>query len=269
MPLVRRCVGTLLLALAIGGCRPAKPVADDVVARQALADLQAGRTGAVLGRLDPTLVTQTTDAPAALRTLADSLRPYLPVDSAKLVGWNIVDRPDDHSATLTYELRGHGHWALTSVTLHGQGAAARIFGMHYEAEPASLATANAFTLAHKSAKHYAFLALALAAAAFAIGSAILLAATRSMPRRWGWALVALVGVGVFRLNWSTGESAVQPLQVQLFSAGFAKAGEVAPWLLSFALPLGAVVALTRRRQRLQALRHARAAEPAGSQAPAA
>jgi hypothetical protein len=63
-----------------------------------------------------------------------------------------------------------------------------------------------------------------------------------LPRKWLWVLFILAGVGKFAVNWTSGEWGIAPLSLQLLSAS-AVASLYGPWILSFSLPLGAIVFL--------------------------
>jgi hypothetical protein len=91
------------------------------------------------------------------------------------------------------------------------------------------------------------LALAAACALFSLGAALAAALTR-MPRRWLWALAALVGVTKLTVDWSTGTWQWAPLQFVLFSAGVIRPGPLANWLVTVAFPLGPLLAMQRVRR---------------------
>ena len=65
-------------------------------------------------------------------------------------------------------------------------------------------------------------------------------------------VVVLVAVGAVQLNWSTGAVFTSLVHLQLLGSGAVKQGIAAPWVLSAAFPLGAVLALAKRRRFLRA-----------------
>ncbi len=69
-----------------------------------------------------------------------------------------------------------------------------------------------------------------------------------MPRRFVWAAAALVGVGSFQLDWTSGATRILPFQLMLLGAGFLRANEAAPWIMMFGFPMGALWALSRYRR---------------------
>ena len=62
-----------------------------------------------------------------------------------------------------------------------------------------------------------------------------------LSRKWLWIIGILLGFVKFSLNWTTGQVGFQIISFQLLGAGFSKAGLVAPWTLSFTLPIVAVI----------------------------
>ena len=95
--------------------------------------------------------------------------------------------------------------------------------------------------------HYMVLLLTIACVLLTLGAAVVV--WRTAPRRrWVWTGVALLGLGRFGINWTTGETFFNPLVLQMFGGGFVRTGYVGPWFLSFGLPAGAIYALWRVRQ---------------------
>jgi hypothetical protein len=107
---------------------------------------------------------------------------------------------------------------------------------------------NRFDFRGKSARHYFWLLLTILAAAASLVTAVWIATRRQMPKRWRWVLASLLGVGAFSINWSSGEMVFNPISIQLAAAAVTRAGPVAPWILTFGLPVGAVAALVRYRR---------------------
>jgi hypothetical protein len=68
-----------------------------------------------------------------------------------------------------------------------------------------------------------------------------------MPNRGLWALLALFGTGAITINWTSGAVSAQLFMLQFLSSGAAHAAPAAPWLLTFAFPLGPILAWQRLR----------------------
>ena len=230
----------------------------DAFGRRLIQFTETGDSVAIMGSLDSTLAAATPWG--VIKAVSDSVAAFQP-DSASLIGWNVTVTPGHYQADLTYELRGNG-WALVTMGLSRHDGTLRANGFHFERSNASLSELNAFTMAGRNWRHYLVLGLAFVFLIFCVGSAIIIVRT-PMPRRWLWALGAFIGLGQFGINWSTGEMFSNPLRFQLLCAAAVRPGLVAPWLVSFALPVGAGLALLRRHQFLSA-RAARATPEAAA-----
>ncbi len=168
------------------------------------------------------------------------------LDSAKLVGWNVVAMAETRSGTLTYEAHGGPGSALLTVGVARAESSSRITGFRWQAMAAPLADLNAFSLSKRSPAHYLYLVLAGLSVIACLGGAVW-AGVRGMGLPW--VLLCLVGVGKATINWTTGQQAFSPLSIQLFGAGYFRPGLVGPWFVSWALPLGTIIMLLRWRAR--------------------
>jgi hypothetical protein len=149
---------------------------------------------------------------------------------------------------LTYELHSSFSWFLANVASVDTAGTWFVEGVSARTITQPLEVTTRFSLSNKSFVHYLWLVLTIACAAVSLGSAVFIASRRSMPKRWRWVLVCLVGVGTFQLNWATGATSFALLQFLLASAAFVRGGPAAPWILSFATPVGAFLALSRYRR---------------------
>lgn len=173
----------------------------------------------------------------------DSLLGGQQLDSLHVVGSQVDIIDGVRHVNLAYEARPTMGRILASVATVDSAGTWFVVGLSARTIPAPVSELTAFTLAGRSPKHFAWLALTILCAAVSIGTAAWFATRRDMPGKWQWALFALVGVGAFRLDWSTGDSFRQLLHVQLLSAGAMRPGPFAPWVLTFAFPLGAILGL--------------------------
>ncbi len=252
---------TPLLALSLG-CVLAKPDPEsDALARRVVGLIESGDSAALATALDPSLTTST--AWENIRILRDTLM-HFHRDSIALVGSNVYQSPDEFSATITYEMHGDG-WALVTVPVVRRQAGLVVSGVQFERESVSLSDANAFRVSGQDWRHYLVLVLAVVSLAICLGTSLVMLLS-PMPKRFRWALLALLGIGQFTMNWSTGEVSSTLLRVQLLGAGYFRPGFVGPWLVSFSLPLGAVMALLHRSKALAAPHHADATPPPDSPA---
>lgn len=178
------------------------------------------------------------------------------VDSAHLIGAHtfhstVIGAESQRRVSLSYELRAEKGWRVATINSRDSAGVLRIEGFHVDTLAAPLAELNAFDLSGKPPLYYVWLVAAAFAFLTCVVAAVVVARTRGMPRRWLWAALSLIGLVKFSLNWTTGAYSVQPIAFQVLAFGFQRAIPVGPWIVSFALPILAVVALVRRRRWLR------------------
>jgi hypothetical protein len=232
-----------VLALAMAGCRAPEPPRDfDHVARTFLAVLAQDQLDSALalcrfeGNPDTVRI--------ALEQGSRFIAPFA-IDSAQLVGWNIVSM-NDTRADLTYEAHAGPRWAVLQIQVLRSEASYSILGFRWQPSPARLADLNAFTLRGRPVADYPYLVLAIASLLACLGGAVV-----AGVRRMGllWVLFCLIGIGKATINWTTGQQTYNPLSFQILGIGFFRPGIVAPWFVSWSLPLGTILVLLKSRSR--------------------
>lgn len=151
-------------------------------------------------------------------------------------------------------------WLIVSAMLTGEPGSFRILQFNVQPAPGRLSELNAFSFKDKTPLHYTFFFLTIAAFTLTAFAFVQCLRTRGLRRKWLWAFFTLWGVFAFTLNWSSGEVQVNPVSLHLFSAGFGRAGWVGPWGFTFAIPIGAIALLLKRRN---LLRRASTVTPSG------
>lgn len=185
------------------------------------------------------------------------------MDSMKVIGANTVKSADTRRVSLTYELSDQPKgWLLANVSTLDSAGTWFVEGASVQPIARPLEEIDRFTLSGKPPLFFLFMIVTALCAVVSLGVSGFMATRKGMPNRWWWALASLIGVGSLSLNWATGQVGFNLLTIQLFAAGAVATGPYAPWVLNFALPLGAMAALAKFRswRRLSD----RAASPAGA-----
>ncbi len=164
-----------------------------------------------------------------------------------------------HFNDITYEAHLDDKWLVADLALSPKGSGYDVLGVHAAVLPRSLEETNAFTLVGKRLVNYLVLLLACASVAFIFFTLIRVIRTPGI-RRWPWILGSVLGVGVFKLNWTLGIGQFHPLSVNLFGAGISRTGTAGPWILSFGVPIFAILFHVRRRSLLKAVPESTGAE---------
>ena len=194
--------------------------------------------------LDPSLRGPTTRT--ALQQVADQFPQQAPKE-IQILGANTVTSSERTTYDFTLQYVSPDKWLLASVVLQKQGGHTLVTGVHVNPLKTSLQQINAFTLQGKGLIHYMFLVLAVAVPVFVLGVLVLCIRTQVPRRKWLWVLFIILGFVQFSLNWTDGTVNVMALSFLLFGAGFFQAGPAAPYILTVALPIGAMLFLMKRR----------------------
>ena len=240
----------LTLLIALYGCDQQVafdalvPKAESEFAKQHLAQLAAKDFRSVESRLDASLITP--DTRAKLEQMAQLFPDGAP-KSIATIGAHTNTVNGTTSYNLSYEYEYPKTWLVANVVLQRRGADLIVLGTHVNPATQSLKDTNQFNLRGKSALHYLVLALAICVPLFVVYSLALCFRTTFPKRKWLWVLFVGVGLVQVSINWTTGAFGIQPLSFLLLGAGFVRAGPYAPVILTFALPVGAVIFLYKRR----------------------
>lgn len=242
------CVAGLAL---LGGCsaddmvRRITPPEADTRAREYLALFTRRQVDSAMARLHPQLATA--DARVQLGKI-EAVLGGQQLDSMAIVGVQVNAINGTRHANISYQMHSPGGYFLGNVATVDSIGTWFVEGVSARTLERSLEEQTRFTLAGKSPIHYFWLVLTAVCGIVSLGTMGFIASRRGMPRRWRWALASIIGVSPVDLNWATGLTGVRPFSLQLGAAAFMHAGRYAPWIITFALPLGAIVALDRYRR---------------------
>ena len=217
-------------------------------AKTVLQLISDAQTDSLVALLSPDIPSDTV---RSIMPVLSSVMASVDIDSLHFIGANINQDVGTkvRQVNLSYEgpTRDGNGWVACNVAVRYDGEHAEVVGFNVYPLSSSLESQHAFTLANRPARHYLWLAFALLVPVCTIGTAVHVARTR-VPRRWAWAAVALVATPVFALNWSSGEVSTQIVRLVLFGGAAFRPGPTSPWILSFGLPTGALLAYLRVRR---------------------
>ncbi|WP_295640325.1 hypothetical protein [uncultured Methylibium sp.] len=243
-----------VLALVLSACDQEAmfekfvPKEEAALAKQVIFQLTARDFASVEAQLDPSL--RSPDLRSKLDEMAKQVPSGEPM-SIRTVGAHTNTTNSITRFDLTFEYQYKDTWLVANAVLERRDGKVVVQGIHFTPRTRSLEAENAFTLAGKSALHYAVLALAVAIPLLVVYALIVCVRTKVPKRKWLWLLFVAVGLVQFQFNWTTGAWGIQPLSFALLGAGFFKAGPVAPYIFTLAFPLGALVFLKKRRSYAQ------------------
>jgi hypothetical protein len=221
------------------------PADADARARAYLGLFAAGRADSATARLLPAL--QGPQADQQLARIGGLLQGQR-LDSTHVIGAQTNVFNGVRHVNMTYEMHSGRGWLVANVATVDSASGWFVEGVYVTPIERPLEETTGFTLRGKTAIHYLWLTLTILAAACSLGTAVWIGSRRGMPGRWRWVAGSLIGLGGFSLDWTSGETAIRLAHLQLGAAGIVRAGLAAPWIITFALPIGAIAALMRYRQ---------------------
>jgi len=148
---------------------------------------------------------------------------------------------------LTYQIHFSDGWVLAEVIVRSSNGARSITGAHFNSLPDSLEVLNRFSLKNKTPTHYLFFAACVLIPIFVFATAVVCIFS-GVRLRWLWIIFILLPLGQFQLNWTTGAVNVKPIAFVLLGSACYRSGLYGPWLVRFAIPIGAIVFLAVRRR---------------------
>jgi hypothetical protein len=146
-----------------------------------------------------------------------------------------------------YEYEYDDSWVYYSFKLVEQDGQFKVYAFNLSPFENSLRAVHQFTLNDKGLLHYFFLFMIIAIPLFILIS-IGFSIKTPLKKKWLWIIFMLLGFVSFNLNWTDGEFGMKLLTFKLLGAGFSKTGIIAPWIFSFAIPVGAIAFWFKRAQ---------------------
>lgn len=252
----RYLLPTIMIGLLLAGCdqkallQKFVPKDDDAFARRFLDAVRTGDYAAADQMLVPSL--RSAKSESGLREINHVLAHGEPV-SVEIIGCNVFTNASSQGTTrttnLSYQIHFQDSWAAGNIAVGHQENATAIVDSHFQSIPDSLEVLNRFTFAGKSVVHYLVFAVCIAIPLLILIALIICIRSR-IRRKWLWIIFILLGFVQFHFDWSSGQFSVQLISFALFGASCFRSSPYAPWILGFAIPVGAILFLLLRRRLL-------------------
>jgi len=168
--------------------------------------------------------------------------------SIKLVGAQKYSQNGVTSLNTTFEYQFPEGWLLVNVAIEKRDGTKVITGFNVYPRTQSLEEENRFSLVGKQPIHYFVLAGMIAAVLISLYALVACMRSKALSKKWLWILFILVGMSQLKVNWTSGAWGIVPLSIQLLSAGVV-AQPYGPLILSFSIPVGAIVFLLYGRKK--------------------
>lgn len=229
------------------------PKEEAAYAKAHLALYQQGDIEKIIYQLNPVVVDEAT--PDTVQGVIELFPDDDPIEILT-VGSHTVEGSSSWSANLTFQYKFSESWLLAAVSLQRVNGELLINGVNIQLIETSLQELNAFRIDGQGFLGFFVILLASVISVFCIVTFIMCLRTPIPKRKWAWAIFTLLGFGTTSFNWTTGEVGYSVFSFQLLGAGFVKAGLYGPLVISFALPIGGIVFLSRRQSWLEEAKRA-------------
>ena len=251
---MKRIFEILLIAVLLAACSvnevPKKfiPKKADIFAKSYIDSLVNGNTEYCFSKLDKKY--QNEDA----RTFFAS--GYKKLKDKELISSRIVNAQKtiiflDNTETdynLIYEYQYSDNlWMYYKIQLTEKENDFVIQSFLIQSEDQSLGKINEFSLNKKSFIHFLWLNILIIVVLFILIT-LIFAIKTPVKKKWLWIIFILTGFVSFSLNWTTGEIIIQIFNFKILGASIVRSGIIGPWIVSFSIPIGAIVFWIKRRK---------------------
>lgn len=143
----------------------------------------------------------------------------------------------------TYQIEYEGDlYASVFIQIRREDGRDYLYFFNYYQLEESYQDLNRFRLAGQSPVHYLILCLTVGTAILVLSTiAAIIIRWRKLRSPIKWLLFSLIGFGAISLDWTTGMISVSLLYIQILGAGFTKLTIYEPLVISFSIPLGAIL----------------------------
>lgn len=243
----------ILILFGIIGCAPVEleDFADDSkekIASQYIGALLKGNFETLQNDIDHELKPQLTDE--VLRQM-QSVFGAEEAEEKNLIGYQVHTYGQNPTTyNLSYQYGYGDRWVVWNVAFRVlEDEKSQIIGLNvYPPLSQSLKDTHRFTLQNKGILHYIFLLLCIAIPVFILFTLVFAIRTKIKRRKWLWIIFILVGVVKLSLNWTTGQMGYQLINFSLMGSGVGSVSNYAPWIVSFSIPLGAILFWVKRKE---------------------
>jgi len=165
------------------------------------------------------------------------------IDSFRLINANKRTLYGDNGFTdywIEYEYFLTDQYLYSSLGIREQNGILTVLSFNGSIASESVEKVHELNLKGKGILHYLFLVLAISIPIFILISLIFVIKTK-LKRKWLWIIGVLFGFFKFSINWTTGQVGFSLINISILGAGFSKSGNIAPWFLSFSIPIVAII----------------------------
>ncbi len=145
--------------------------------------------------------------------------------------------------TVNYQASFQDTWQVFTLVIESSDENKYIKGFHVTNLDKPLQEFHKFTFANKGFKHYLFFIFNILYFIIITIAIVKTVKNKELQKKWLWIIISLVGVIKFSFNWSTGAWDFNIIAIGFNLSGTNFLMPYMPTILSFYLPIGAVITL--------------------------
>lgn len=207
----------------------------------------------IKSKLSDELKPQVTDA--LLIQLAEYFRDG-DLISTEIIGSQVNVFNGVWQGNFSFEYHFTNGWNLANAAFRKIDDKYEVIGLNVYKTEMSQKGFHAFNLSNKSILHYIILTMAIIVPIFIVVSTYFCVRTPIPRRKWLWVIFVLLGVSAIKINWTTGQYAIQLLSVHLLGAAAGAISPHAAWVISASFPLGAIMFWVKRKRFIELYKEA-------------
>lgn len=240
---------SLIAALFIAGCsyedvkESIIPKEESSFAKDYLDQLRLKNYEYIMSQMHPELLEKVTTEEL------DKLSGFFPKGepkSTEIMGSNVREFNGVWSANFSFESQFNDGWSISSVSMTKKDEKILVTGVNVYQTSESQKVINAFSNAELSFSKLLILALTFITPIFMLITCVFVYRT-PIEKKWRWYILSFVGFGTMTMNWTTGQIVTKIATIKLLGFGASAASEFAPIILTFTVPIGAIVFWFKRK----------------------
>ncbi len=211
------------------------------LAIETMQELRDGDIDGIAKRAEPQLKPDLPRAAAAVRPILARVQGPFEIKTV-----NVVEQSGGPvTKAFTLQAGSGSTWALAEIVLRGRPGSLQVAGFHAWPGTSDLSKVNDFAVSKWGVLGFTWFLLMFASVATCLIGVVLIWRGRWLKRRWLWTLGSLLGFASFGLNWSTGTWTMSFVNVSLLGATATRALPFGPWILTFGIPVIAIIVIVR------------------------
>ena len=242
---------TILLVLILTGCnfkldyKKIVPDTIDKFANEFIGYVHKGNIDSCLALVLPEM--NTDDGRKFLLNCYSNIN-SLSLDSVKIINANktsLMGKDGFTNYWIDYEYNINPNFLYCKIGIREQNGRLSVTAFDGTILDESLSKTHNFTFKDKGIKHFLFFSISILVPVFILIT-LFFAIRTKLNKKWLWIIGTLFGFMKFSINWTTGQIGFSLINFSILGAGIVKSGNVAPWILSFSIPLVSIIFWIRK-----------------------